>query len=101
VQKFKNALACLKQEKVWVFPFVVWAMTPRYPIDVEGPCMATHSLPIDYAELGASLLAALQVYGRPMTEEQRTKGYTRRQRWVIGAIGCGVAASALWVKLSR
>jgi len=38
--------------------------------------MDTHSLPVDHAELGASLLAALQVYGRPMTEEQGTKGYT-------------------------
>jgi len=36
--------------------------------------MATLSAPIDHAELGTSLLAAMQAYQRPMTEEERTKG---------------------------
>jgi hypothetical protein len=74
MKRFKCAVACLKDERVWVFPLVDWARG-RYSIDVTGTCMATHSTPVDHAELGASLLAAIQVYQRPMTEEERTKGY--------------------------
>jgi len=71
MKRFKSAVAHLKDERVWVFPLVEW---PRSPYAI-GTCIATHSTPLDHAELGTSLLAAMQVYQRPMTEEERIKGY--------------------------
>ena len=88
MKRYERAVAYLKDERVWVIPLVEWARG-RYSMDVEGTCMATHSTPIDHVELGTSLLAAMQVYKRPMTEEERTKGsfteramgYRSHRRW--------------------
>jgi hypothetical protein len=73
MKRYKRTVAYLKDERVWVIRLVDWARG-RYSMDVEGTCIATRSTPIDHAELGTSLLAAMQVYQRPMTEEERTKG---------------------------